>query len=395
MNRRRFLGMIAAGTAYSFTWRVTAAEARKFPGGVDPQPLNAAKALRGVDPRARIQTKIPLIRKGPKPFFNFGKDGSFTFFQVSDVQERGPLHPRSRAIFDKACQIWHPQLVVMTGDNVDCAHSRLVFESTILPIARMYTENQVPFALTMGNHDTQFWGEGWYQGAEQWALWSRAGGRYFVDYNEPDLPGTGSGVINICAHGDLAGRQPKFNLYLLDSGDYGPHGGYDGVNTPQIRWVAERLKDRVPSLFFQHIPVYEMDLDNGKGIFTGAGKQRRLVAGHAVGLFKEPPCPQEKHDWPQARYLADGKTLYQVWRDSGCMKGAYFGHDHTNTFDAVNDEGVRLGYCKSLTKNSYNDDNPGLRVFKIFENGTFFTDTVSERAPNGTGWFGHLSPRTV
>ena len=91
------------------------------------------------------------------------------------------MHPRSRAIFDKACQIWHPQLVVMTGDNVDCAHSRLLFESTILPIARMFTENQVPFALTMGNHDTQFWGEGWYQGAEQWALWSRAGGRYFVE----------------------------------------------------------------------------------------------------------------------------------------------------------------------------------------------------------------------
>ncbi len=389
--RRRFLGMIAAGTAYSFAWR---ADGAQYPAGVDPKPLNAAKALKGVDPRARIQTRIPLMRKGPKPFFNFGADGSFTFFQVSDVQESCKLHPRSRMVFDRACAKWHPQLVVMTGDNVDCTHWREGFEQTIIPIARMFTENQVPFALTMGNHDTQFWGEGWYQGAEQWALWSRAGGKYFVDYNEPSLPGTGNGVINICANGDLKGENALFNLYLLDSGDYGPHGGYDGVNTAQIAWTAERLKDGVPSLFFQHIPVFEMDLDNGNGIFEGSGKTRRLLPGHSVGLFNEPPCPQESHSWPQSRYVADGKTLYQVWRDSGCMKGAYFGHDHKNTFDAVNDEGVRLGYCKSLTLKSYNDNNPGLRVFKIFADGTYFTDTITEQSINGTGFFGRRSPRT-
>jgi len=390
INRRRFLGMIAAGTAYSFAWR---ADGAQYPVGVEPHPLNAAKTLKGVDPRSRILTKIPMMRKGPKPFFNFGADGSFTFFQVSDVQENRKLHPRSRAVFDRACEKWRPQLAVMTGDNTACVHWREGFEQTIIPIARMFTENQVPFALTMGNHDTQYWGEGWYQGAEQWTLWSRAGGKYFVDYNEPSLPGTGSGVISICRNGDLKGEQPQFNLYLLDSGDYGPHGGYDGVNTPQIAWVAEQLKDGVPSLFFQHIPVYEMDLDNGNGILVGAGKTRKLLDGHSVGLFNEPPCPQEAHNWPQSRYLANGRTLYQVWRDSGCMKGAYFGHDHKNTFDAVNDEGVRLGYCKSLTLNSYNDNNPGLRVFKIFADGTYFTDTVTEQSINGTGFFGRLSPR--
>lgn len=59
-------------------------------------------------------------------------------------------------------------------------------------------------------------------------------------------------------------------------------------------------------------------------------------------------------------------VMADAWRKSGCMKGAFFGHDHTNTFDGMDKNGIRLGMTKSVNcGGSYGDGDPGLRVFRI------------------------------
>lgn len=61
----------------------------------------------------------------------------------------------------------------------------------------------------------------------------------------------------------------------------------------------------------------------------------------------------------------------------GNLKGAYFGHDHVNTFDAIDENGIRMGFGKAATLHSYNDGNPGVRFFDIRKDGTYKTWTVT------------------
>ena len=62
----------------------------------------------------------------------------------------------------------------------------------------------------------------------------------------------------------------------------------------------------------------------------------------------------------------------------GNLKGAYFGHDHVNSFNGIDTNGICLGYAKAATLQSYNDDNPGVRLFKIRTNGSYTTRILTE-----------------
>lgn len=72
-------------------------------------------------------------------------------------------------------------------------------------------------------------------------------------------------------------------------------------------------------------------------------------------------------------------VMADAWRKSGCMKGAFFGHDHTNTFDGMDKNGIRIGMTKSINcGGSYGDGDPGLRVFRIRTFGSFESWTETE-----------------
>ena len=62
----------------------------------------------------------------------------------------------------------------------------------------------------------------------------------------------------------------------------------------------------------------------------------------------------------------------------GNLRGAYFGHDHMNTFDGTDANGIRLGMTKCCTFWSYNDNNPGVRVFTVRPDGTYATSIFAE-----------------
>lgn len=189
-------------------------------------------------------------------------------------------------------------------------------------------------------------------------------------------------------------------MYTLDSGDYfGPTFSYDGVRREQLDWVRGRLKAGVPSLFFQHIIVPEIfacgrdGRSSGRGLFLPVpsdaiggvaieGGRYALDPVRATGEMNERPCPMKYANRRNPRFLtADGLDLYDVWRESGCTLGAYFGHDHVNSFDGVTDDGVRLGMTEKFTatpKGGYGPDAPMLRVFTLRKDGTWETRHLSD-----------------
>ncbi|MBQ8112835.1 MAG: hypothetical protein IJ146_06465, partial [Kiritimatiellae bacterium] len=108
-------------------------------------------------------------------------------------------------------------------------------------------------------------------------------------------------------------------------------------------------------------------------------KQRMKLAPGVAGTCREVTCPVGWNTYRDAEHTVDSMTLYDAWRKSGCMKGAFFGHDHTNTFDGMDKNGIRIGMTKSINcGGSYGDGDPGLRVFRIRTFGSFESWTETE-----------------
>ena len=108
------------------------------------------------------------------------------------------------------------------------------------------------------------------------------------------------------------------------------------------------------------------------------GARRMLLAKGIAGVLKEHTCPPYWKTYRDAAHTFEGRTLYDSWRRMGNLRGAYFGHDHMNTFDGTDANGIRLGMTKCCTFWSYNDNNPGVRVFTVRPDGTYATSIFAE-----------------
>jgi hypothetical protein len=108
------------------------------------------------------------------------------------------------------------------------------------------------------------------------------------------------------------------------------------------------------------------------------------VATTQAAIYKEGPCPPHQSVYQDTAHRSSptygSKTLYEAWRDygNGTMKGAYFGHDHKNTFVVTTPDGIDLGYGKAATLESYNDGNPGFRVYDLNVDGSYASFNVTE-----------------
>ena len=108
------------------------------------------------------------------------------------------------------------------------------------------------------------------------------------------------------------------------------------------------------------------------------GPRRMLLAPGVAGALKEHTCPPYWRTYRDAAHTFEGRTLYDSWRRTGNLRGAYFGHDHMNTFDGTDANGIRLGMTKCCTFGSYNDNNIGVRVFTVRPDGTYATSIFAE-----------------
>ena len=325
----------------------------------------------------------------PAPRLAFGKDGAFAILHVTDIQDRAKLSSRPAAVLRASIAATKPDLVILTGDNVDSgANGTNDFPKAMEPVLALFREFNVRFCVTFGNHDSERQGAGLMTRQAQYDWFKEHGGALFVDHDVPELTGVGSGAVELAVQG---AEKPSARLFVMDSGAY-TKGGYDGCHTNQIAWYERVAADGLPHLWFQHIIVPDA---GDTGLFRAAatnetggvemhvrGKKIRAVpAAGVLGALKEHLCPPPWPAYRDADHTNCGRTLYDAWRANGHMVGAYFGHDHMNTFDGVDENGIRMGATKGLTVNSYNDGDPGLRLLVVHTDGTFETEIGTEKHP--------------
>ncbi len=129
---------------------------------------------------------------------------------------------------------------------------------------------KIPWAITYGNHDEDSTAKGGLDESEMLEYYRS----YAYNVNELGPRGvTGTGNMNLFIHG-ARGNNPKFNLWLLDSGRYAPgniagqnFAGYptwDWLRMDQVAWYFQRSVEierqvgrKVPGLMFIHIPLWE------------------------------------------------------------------------------------------------------------------------------------------
>jgi len=330
----------------------------------------------------------------------FDTQGKFTVMQVTDIQDDESVATGTIELLNRALARYSPDLVVLTGDNVSGNTSKSEFLQSLDQFLAPFNNTGTKFAVTFGNHDD----EGNlvispYSKTEQYNYYRSKGGDNFIDHDVEALDGVGNGSIPIYPNGQTSGT-PAFQVFLMDSGTY-EDNGYSHPATNQIDYYIT-TNPSVPSLWFQHICVpetYDLLTQVPAGTpysFTGSSNpwngftyalNSSLIDWESSGgttppqVFKEPPCPPDLSTYQKASHRSSpaygSKTLYESWRDYGELKGAFFGHDHKNSFVGTTADGVTLGYCKAATLNSYNDGDPGVRVFEIDDGGTYTTKSVT------------------
>ena len=317
----------------------------------------------------------------------FDEKGEFTLIQITDIQEDTEVHETTLALIAKAMNKYNPDMVVFTGDNVESGMDESEFKTCVDQFMAPIINAGVRYAVTFGNHDDE-------DRSIVNTAWDRQSQyNYYVgksslaiDFDEPGLSGVGTGSIPIYSHD---GSRVAFCVFPIDSGTYDSNDDYDHVKTDQIQYYASesaRLAqlnngNPVPTLTFQHIPVPEIydnllvEVPNGTaGAIQGTGQwQNRYYVldpnnPTITGVMQEGPCP-----------AAINNGQYQGWLNVGNNVGAFFGHDHTNTFVGTDGNGITMGYCKAATLEAYHaaDEDPALRVFTIKEDGTYTTQSVS------------------
>ncbi|MGN0866912.1 MAG: metallophosphoesterase family protein [Oligosphaeraceae bacterium] len=149
---------------------------------------------------------------------------------------------------------------------------------------------------------------------------------------------------------------------------------------PGAEWLGEIQAYAIPVPGMQWVPALGKYMRTPQGSVWApmTGKFYTLAQSPLVtGTLAEAPCPPRKEVYTDPDHTWRGKTLYQWWRTQGNLRGAYFGHDHMNTFDATDAQGIRMGFGKAATLHSYNDGNPGVRFFDLMPDGTYHTWTVT------------------
>lgn len=239
--------------------------------------------------------------------FHFRPDGSFTVLQFTDTHyiTGDPRSRRALECVQEALEAVKPDLVIHTGDIV---FGRPDVESA-LEILRPLAESGIPWAVALGNHDSQF-------GTSREAMFQAI----------RNLPG----CVNLAPKEGVYGcsndvltlsgaKGVERVFYLFDSMDAVVLKGeeemhcYDYIRHSQISWYRTHSEhfatanngQPVPSLAFFHIPLPELQEALDKGVQPLAGNNG------------EPPCPSR---------LNSG--LFAQFREFDDVQAIVTGHDH-------------------------------------------------------------------
>lgn len=280
-----------------------------------------------------------------KPELRFNSEGNFKIVQFSDSQDGAIIDPRTVSLMNKILDYEKPDLVVLTGDNIDgkCKSIYDVKEA-IDNIAQPMEKRDIPWAVIFGNHDEE---HGLMSKEEMMKLYMS----YAHNISEIGfMDNTRVGNYNLLIKGSKS-DMPAFNIYMLDSGKYSSDmQAYEWIKENQIAWYKDtsaQLKTKynkiIPALMFFHIPLPELKTLWNSGAATGERNEEECGPTVNSGLFNELVT-------------------------TGDVKGVFVGHDHVNDYVGTL-QGITLGYSRSIGYGTYGKEgfSRGARVFLIKE----------------------------
>ena len=297
----------------------------------------------------------------------FGTDGKFKIMHVTDTHLEYQNVEASVWLIAQACDKEQPDLVVITGDNVQNYDDASQTKEIIDKLMGVFEERSIPTAVTFGNHDSEV---GAMSREDLMAYYNTYSCSVSVDDGEA-LSGCGTYNLPIMSSD---GSKVKFNVWVFDSNDYDEEGRYAYVKADQVEWykatsdelTAANGGEKVYSFAFQHIivpEVYEaLKKTDRKRLFSYSHMYNRDEyymfdpGGVNYGTLNEIPC---------CGYHNDGQ--FDAMVEKGDVLAMFSGHDHTNAF-GVKYKGIDI--VNSLSTR-YNGDTfstqYGYRILEVDE----------------------------
>ncbi|MBO5359215.1 MAG: metallophosphoesterase [Clostridia bacterium] len=301
----------------------------------------------------------------------FDENGNLRIMHVTDNHLDTDNVEDTVWLLGEACDREQPDIVVITGDNVNNVGDKECTKYLIGELMGVFDSRDIPVAVTFGNHDSE--NENGLTREDLMAYYNTFDCSVSVDDGEL-LSGCGTYNVPVLASDS---NKIAFNLWVFDSGDYDESGRYACVREDQVNWYKAKSDllallnggKRVNSLAFQHIIVGEiydaLKKADGKALFSfehlyNDGEYYMFdESATNYGTLNETPCPG---------YLNFGQ--FDAMVEKGDVLGIFTGHDHTNAF-GVKYKGIDI--VNSLSTR-YNGDafstEYGYRIIDVNENDT-------------------------
>ncbi len=304
-----------------------------------------------------LNLSMSCLSAKDKTEFRFNKNGQFKVAQFTDVHWDN--NDKANCIKTKESMMHvllaeKPDIAIITGDVV----WRDDIKGGWTAIAKIFEEAKTPWAVTLGNHDSEedITREEIFEFIKDFP--------YFAGEKGPTLHGSGNYAIPVLGSKSDA---PSAVLYCIDSNDYPPThrtGHYDWIKFPQIEWyrntsdqfTSNNNGTPLPSLAFFHIPLIEYNNIVGKEKTIGEKKEGIASPELNSGLF----CSMvEKRD----------------------IMGVFVGHDHNNNYIGI-DHDIALAFGQVSGWSAYGLFERGARIILMYEDRFQFDSWISTK--NGT-----------
>ena len=334
--------------------------------------------------------------QGPKVEKNirlsFDDSGKLRILQLADIQDTKKLRFRAKMLLWAVIKKTDPDLLMLTGDNIDCyaIHDKEEAAEAIRSVMKFLNRFGIPIAAVFGNHDDMNLAMTKQEQMDLYESYSNfIGFRGVVAEKTVDETRVNVGTYRLPVYETKDSDRSPFGIWCFDSGNYNPDtnaGGYGYVYPEQIEWYKEtsdKLKEEnggvpVPSVVFQHIaPPQVFKAFKEVPLGTEGSVEENCFDYNADGsvekvrrAFVLPDGLDSATNWLRERPSTPALYVKAAYEEldamiaQGDVMAVIFGHDHLNNY-IVSYEGIDLVCTEACTYQAYRDGNQGFRLITI------------------------------
>lgn len=299
------------------------------------------------------------------------KDGKFRIAQITDMHWGYSDSIAVQKMVRKMVSEEHPQLIILTGDNVTDAPNLAQNKVEWQKVIGMLEETGVPYAIVMGNHDAEA-SKG--MNADVLESWLAELTTRCINYpTTSNCFGHGNRALEILSEksSDVAAL-----VYVMDSNDYPAdpelrkNSYYDWIHRDQIEWY-EKTSDKytarnggkpLPSVAYYHICVPEY--------LTVA------TDPNTFGSYKPGSCSPASFNTGFFASAAMHKDIM----------GMFVGHDHSNDYCGIL-QNIALCYGRQSGVGGNEKTPLGSRIVDLIEGKRAFETWVRTVDGKSPTWY--------